>query len=63
MEDDPYFHSRLTYAAQKGEILSVTFCESDKSIASASNEGTIHVWRIDYVSPGPGRNEQYNGNN
>lgn len=44
-----HFHSRLTYGAQDGKILSVTACEEGKSVASASSNGTIHVWRVQYV--------------
>lgn len=47
--DDLSFRSCATYAAQKGEILSVTPCEDNRSIASASRQGTIHVWRVNYA--------------
>ena len=49
IEDDLSFRSCATYAAQKGEILSVTACEDRHSIASASSQGTIHVWRVNYA--------------
>ena len=49
IEDDLSFRSCATYAAQKGEILSVTACEDRHSIASASSHGTIHVWRVNYA--------------
>ncbi|KAJ3072129.1 Serine/threonine-protein kinase, partial [Quaeritorhiza haematococci] len=53
--------ARLTYAQQGGHITSVAFCESSHSVASASDNGTIHVSRIEYISSGNA--PKYNGYN
>ncbi|KAJ1558920.1 Serine/threonine-protein kinase [Nowakowskiella sp. JEL0078] len=42
--------SRLSYSTQGGKIMSITFCENTRSIASASQNGTIHIGRVDYIS-------------
>ncbi|MEW5319540.1 MAG: hypothetical protein WDW38_010685 [Sanguina aurantia] len=55
LERDISFHSRLTYAAQSGRITSLTGCEDDLSIASASSAGSIHVWRLELQGAGGGR--------
>lgn len=47
--------SALTYSRQGGRILDVTMVDNTHSIASASSNGTVHVWRVDVVS-GSGRN-------
>ncbi|GMH35843.1 hypothetical protein BSKO_03711 [Bryopsis sp. KO-2023] len=62
LERDVNFHSRLTYGAQKGKILAVTTCEDSKSVASASSNGSIHVWRVEYVQQTRrGGREEYSG--
>ncbi|RIA90300.1 hypothetical protein C1645_712201 [Glomus cerebriforme] len=45
--------SRVTYNQQGGKIKCMTFIDSTHSIAAASENGSIHVFRIDYV---PGTN-------
>ena len=37
--------SRLTYNKQGGQMKTISCCESSQSIASASDRGTIHVFR------------------
>ena len=37
--------SRQTYNKQGGQIKTITFCEQNYSIASASDSGAIHVFR------------------
>ena len=49
IDDDLSFRSCATYAAQRGEILSVSTCEDNHSIASASSHGSIHVWKVNYA--------------
>eukprot|EP00210_Caulerpa_lentillifera_P004626 g4412.t1 len=49
INDDLKFASCATYAAQNGEILSVSVCEDGKSVASASCNGTLHVWQVNYA--------------
>ncbi|RKO92149.1 hypothetical protein BDK51DRAFT_20317 [Blyttiomyces helicus] len=44
--------ARLTYAGQGGKIKAITFCEKTHSIASASDNGSIHVSRVEYMSTG-----------
>ncbi|KAJ3165023.1 Serine/threonine-protein kinase [Irineochytrium annulatum] len=54
--------ARLTYAQQGGKILSVAFCESSHSVASVSDNGTIHVCRVEYLgSSVPNSAPKYNG--
>ncbi|PKY37517.1 ARM repeat-containing protein [Rhizophagus irregularis] len=45
--------SRVTYNQQGGKIKCIAFIDSTHSIAAASDNGSIHVFRIDYV---PGTN-------
>ncbi|CAG8648873.1 9055_t:CDS:10, partial [Acaulospora morrowiae] len=45
--------SRVTYAQQGGKIKCMTFIDGTHSIAAASDNGSIHVFRIDYL---PGAN-------
>lgn len=62
LERDVNFHSRLTYGAQDGKILSVTTCEDGRSVASASSNGSIHVWRVQYVQhTRRGARDEYSG--
>ncbi|KAI0213059.1 Phosphoinositide 3-kinase regulatory subunit 4 [Lamellibrachia satsuma] len=39
--------SRLTYNKQGGQMKTISCCESSQSIASASDRGTIHVFRTE----------------
>ncbi|CAN0001344.1 unnamed protein product, partial [Phaeothamnion confervicola] len=39
--------SRVTYAQQGGRIVDACMCEGSHSVASASSDGTVHVWRVD----------------
>ncbi|KXS16088.1 hypothetical protein M427DRAFT_145085 [Gonapodya prolifera JEL478] len=41
-------HSRLTHK-QGGKIKALTFCEGTHGIASASDNGSIHVSRVEYI--------------
>ncbi|RUP49351.1 LOW QUALITY PROTEIN: hypothetical protein BC936DRAFT_142738 [Jimgerdemannia flammicorona] len=41
--------SRATYNQQGGHIKAMTFIENTYSIASASDNGSIHVFRVDYI--------------
>ncbi|XP_006822003.1 phosphoinositide 3-kinase regulatory subunit 4-like, partial [Saccoglossus kowalevskii] len=43
--------SRQTYNRQGGQIKTLTFCQSSHAIASASDDGSIHVYRIDPNTP------------
>ncbi|XP_022087879.1 phosphoinositide 3-kinase regulatory subunit 4-like [Acanthaster planci] len=43
--------SRQTYNRQPGRIKALTFCQSSHSIASASDDGSIHVNRIEAGAP------------
>ncbi|XP_033636552.1 phosphoinositide 3-kinase regulatory subunit 4-like [Asterias rubens] len=43
--------SRQTYGRQPGRIKALTFCQSSHSIASASDDGSIHVNRIETGAP------------
>ncbi|GAX85401.1 hypothetical protein CEUSTIGMA_g12817.t1 [Chlamydomonas eustigma] len=73
LERDVSFQSRLTYAAQQGQITAVAAVEDDTSVASASSAGSIHLWRVEYTakastsagraggSGGSGRPDKYTG--
>jgi len=39
--------SRLTYSSQGGRIKSVCICENSHSVASASSNGSIHIFRVE----------------
>ncbi|ELT97398.1 hypothetical protein CAPTEDRAFT_159025 [Capitella teleta] len=43
--------SRHTYNKQGGQIKCITFCDSAQSIASASDSGAIHVFRMEVDNP------------
>nr|XP_054768213.1 phosphoinositide 3-kinase regulatory subunit 4-like [Lytechinus pictus] len=43
--------SRQTYSRQAGKIKTLTFCQSSHSIASGSDDGSIHVNRIEASPP------------
>ncbi|XP_072035782.1 phosphoinositide 3-kinase regulatory subunit 4-like isoform X1 [Amphiura filiformis] len=43
--------SRQTYNRQTGKIKALTFCHASHSIASASEDGSIHVYRIEANPP------------
>jgi WD40 repeat protein len=39
--------STLTYATHKGKVLDVCVCENTHSVATCSDDGSVHVWRVD----------------
>ncbi|KAI8517018.1 phosphoinositide-3-kinase, regulatory subunit 4 [Branchiostoma belcheri] len=43
--------SRVTYTRQGGQIKCLTFCQSSHSVASASDNGSIHVIRVEPGTP------------
>ena len=49
IEKDVSFKSRLTYASQGGKITCVA-STSDSHIVSGSDNGAVHVWRVEYTS-------------
>ena len=61
LQRDVSFRSRLTYAIQGGKMLSTSFCESGESIASCSSAGSLHVWRVEYISRSHGVPDRYTG--
>ncbi|ORX99188.1 ARM repeat-containing protein [Basidiobolus meristosporus CBS 931.73] len=48
LEKNPTTKPRITYSLQEGKIKCMTFIENTYSIASASDDGTIHIFRVDY---------------
>jgi WD40 repeat protein len=44
----PHATSQLTYS-QGGRITSVVLCDSSHSVASASDRGSVHVFRVEYA--------------
>ena len=40
--------SRVTYAGQGGRVTSLTIVDNSHSVVSASDNGSLHVWRVDY---------------
>lgn len=61
LEKDVSFRSRVTYAAQGGCILACTACDQDHQVASGSSNGSVHVWRVEYVPRVGGGAERYTG--
>ncbi|KAK9909837.1 hypothetical protein WJX75_008190 [Coccomyxa subellipsoidea] len=61
LEKDISFRSKLTYASQGGKILAVAACEEAQSVASASSNGSVHVWRVEYTSRSGGAPDRYTG--
>lgn len=39
--------SRLTYSSQGGKITSIAICDNSHSIASGSDSGSVHVYKIE----------------
>ena len=46
---------------QGGKILAVAACEEAQSVASASSNGSVHVWRVEYTSRSGGAPDRYTG--
>lgn len=44
--------SVLTYSRHRGAVLDMTAIENSHSLATASDDGAIHVWRVDMASSG-----------
>lgn len=42
-------------------MLCCTGCEDGQSIASGSSNGSVHVWRVDYVTRAGGLPDKYTG--
>lgn len=58
IEKDVAFQSRLTYASQGGKITSVA-STSESHIVSGSDNGTVHAWRVEYVTKDAGKTPQW----
>ena len=72
LERDVSFRSRLTYASQGGKVTALLAGAGHQhAVASASDDGSVHVWRVEYVerrkegpaqnSNGPLQVERYTG--
>ncbi len=46
---------------QGGKILAVAACEESQSVASASSNGSVHVWRVEYTTRSGGAPDRYTG--
>ena len=44
-----------------GKVLCCTACEDGQSMASGSSNGSVHVWRVDYVTRAGGMPDKYTG--
>ncbi|KAJ3162439.1 Serine/threonine-protein kinase [Geranomyces michiganensis] len=44
--------ARLTYSGHDGKVKALTFCENMHSVASAAEDGSIHVCRVECVKTG-----------
>lgn len=42
--------SSLTYSQHKGALTDITTIENSHSVATASEDGSVHVWRVDVVA-------------
>ena len=40
--------SRLTYSTQGGQITDICMCDNSHSVASASTNGSVHVFKVEY---------------
>ncbi|DBB16182.1 TPA: hypothetical protein ACH3X3_015178 [Trebouxia sp. C0006] len=61
LEKDVSFKSRLTYASQGGKALCCTACQDGQSMASGSSNGSVHVWRVEYVTRSGNMPDKYTG--
>lgn len=62
LEKDVSFRSRLTYSSQGGRILDCCVADDQgQRVASASSEGSVHMWRVEYVTRPNGVPERYTG--
>ena len=55
LERDVSFRSRLTYASQGGRVTALVSLDDgggDHAVASASDNGSVHAWRVEYVERG-----------
>lgn len=50
LDRNSFPRSAATYRQHESEVLDLTHIENSHSIASASSDGAIHVWRVDMVS-------------
>ena len=50
IERNAFPKSALTYTKHKGKILDLTMIENSHSVATCSDDGSIHVWRVDLES-------------
>jgi serine/threonine protein kinase/WD40 repeat protein len=56
-------HARSQWThVQHGRITSVTVCDSSHSVASASSNGSLHVFKVDYSSGGGAASQVDDGN-
>ena len=54
LDRDVSFRSRLTYASQGGRVTALAMLsDDDHAVASASDNGSVHVWRPEYVERKP----------
>lgn len=44
-----------------GKITSCTACEDGQSIVSGSSNGSVHLWRVEYVTRSGGMPDKYTG--
>ena len=61
LQKDVSFRSRLTYSSQGGRILACAACVDAQSVASASDNGTLHVWNVEYMTRPGGAPDRYTG--
>jgi hypothetical protein len=46
---------------QAGRITACTACEESQSVATASSNGSLHVWRVEYTTRPGGTPDRYTG--
>ena len=46
---------------QGGRMVACCACEGGKSVASASSQGTLHIWRVEYSPRTSSSAETYSG--
>ena len=46
-----FYRSSVTYSGHNGRVMDVTTVENSHSVATCSDDGTVHVWRVDTAMP------------
>ncbi|KAL6072824.1 Serine/threonine-protein kinase, variant 2 [Balamuthia mandrillaris] len=61
LEKNVTIRSRLTYSAQGGKVTSIAICENTHTVASGSDNGSIHLFNVEYTTKKEGSVHRYTG--